>query len=367
MLSLFLGSAVLMWGKPEIRKKRRQRAELKRTFPRGIVIVATAALLVGGSAVALGAARARDASTTRNPRVGVVVVNTRLGYQGVAGAGTGIVLTSSGEVLTNNHVIHGATSIRVTEVSTGKTYPATVLGYSVSKDIAVLQLRDAHGLSTASIGGSDGLRAGDQVTAVGNAGGGGTLSVVRGRIDALGRSIAVSDESGASSRLTGLIETSARLEPGDSGGPLLSHGRVIGIDAAASSGFAFRSSGPGFAIPIDTAIAISEQVEAGQRSATVHIGPTAFLGVSLGPSDSYSQAAQGAIVEAVVPSSPADSAGLGADDVITSFGGHIVSSPSRLQRLVLQVSPGASMRLTWVDPYGYRRGATVRMVAGPPQ
>lgn len=326
------------------------------------MIAMTVALLVGGSAVALGKARAREGATTRSPRTGVVVVNTSLGYQGGIAAGTGIVLTSSGEVLTNNHVIHGATTVRVTDVSTGTTYPATVLGYSVSKDIAVLQLRNAHGLQTASIGDSAGLSAGDLVTAVGNAGGTGTLSVVRGRINALGRSITVGDDSGVSSRLSGLIETSARLEPGDSGGPLLGNGRVIGVDTAASSGFEYQGSGRGFAIPIDTAMAIAKQVEAGHGSAIVHIGPTAFLGVSLGQSGSH-----GAVVEAVVPRSPADRAGLVPDDVITSFGGHGVSSPAGLQRLVLRVSPGAAKRLTWVDPYGYGRSATVRMVEGPPQ
>jgi S1-C subfamily serine protease len=209
-----------------------------------------------------------------------VVVNTRLGY-GAAAAGTGIVLSSSGEVLTNNHVIRGATAIRVTDVSAGRTYTATVAGYSVSKDLAVLKLGNAHGLQTAVIGNSATIEVGDRVTAVGNAGGTGVLSTKSGELTGLARAITVSDDEGGSTRLKGLIETSAPLQPGDSGGPLLSHGRVVGIDAAASSGFRLQGGGgEGFAIPINSALTIATQIEAGHRSSTVHVGPTAFLGVA---------------------------------------------------------------------------------------
>ena len=335
-----------------------------------LTLAAAATTLAVGSAVVFGGgARGAAASDRTTPRTGVVVVNTNLGYANSAAAGTGIVLSSSGEVLTNNHVIRGATTVRVTDVSAGRTYAASVVGYDVVRDIAVLKLANAHGLRTASVGSSGGVEIGDRVTAVGNAGGTGTLTIASGRLTALHQAITVSDDQGGSNRLTDLIQTSAHLQPGDSGGPLLSsRGRVIGVDAAASGVARFQSSGgEGFAIPIDTAVAIARQIEAGHRSSTVHIGPTAFLGVALGQSGYYGQDVSGAVVDQVVPGSPADRAGVVAGDVITSLGGHPVSSRASLQRVLFQVSPGTPLRLTWIDQSGYANSATVRPASGPPQ
>ena len=332
------------------------------------VLAALAAALVAGSAAGLAAVHGAAASTARTSSTGVVVVTTNLGYQGSGAAGTGIVLTSSGEVLTNNHVIKGATTIRVTDVSDGRTYTATVAGYSVSRDIALLRLRNAHGLATAAIGNSNGVRVGDQVTAVGNAGGTGSLTVSTGTLTRLHQAITVSDDQGGSSRLTDLIETSADLQPGDSGGPLLRQGRVIGVDAAGSSGSRFQmSGGDGYAIPINTAMTIVEQIDAGHRSATVHIGPTAFLGVALGQSGYSGPDVSGVIVGGVVAGSAADKAGVVAGDLITSFAGRRISSPANLQQALLQASPGNEYRLTWTDQYGNRHSATVRPLSGPPQ
>ncbi len=329
-----------------------------------LTLAAAAAAIVAGSALAIGQARGAASAATRTPSTGVVVVETSLGYQGSAAAGTGIVLTSSGEVLTNNHVVKGATTIRVRDVSTGRTYTATVSGYNVSRDIALLKVKSPQGLKTAAIGSSAGLRLGDRVTAVGNAGGTGTLTVSAGALTGLHQAITVSDDQGGSSRLTDLIETSAYLQPGDSGGPLLdSSGRVIGVDAAGSGGGRYQQrAGDGYAIPIDTATAVVHQIESGQSSATVHVGPTAFLGVELSGQD-----VSGALVEGVVPGGPADRAGLAAGDLITSFGGHGVSSPTSLQLLLRQASPGKAYRVTWVDQFGNRSSGTVRPLSGPAQ
>ena len=326
-----------------------------------LTLAVVAVALATGSALAFGAA----SSPTRTPRTGVVVVTTNLAYQGGAAAGTGIVLTSSGEVLTNNHVIKGATTIRVTDVSTGRTYTATVAGYSVTRDIALLKLANATGLKTAAIGSSTGITVGDRVTAVGNAGGTGTLTVSTGTLTRLHQSITVSDDNGTASRLTDLIETSAQLQPGDSGGPLLdSSGRVIGVDAAGSTGSRFQeSAGDGYAVPINTATSIVRQIEAGNASSTVHIGPTAFLGVAL----SSRPDATGAMVDGVVQGGPADKAGLAAGDLITSFGGRRVTAPSSLQVLLRQASPGKAYRVTWLDQYGNVRSATIRPISGPAQ
>ena len=295
---------------------------------------------------------------------GVVVVETRLAYGGGAGAATGIVLTSSGTVLTNNHVIRGAGSIRVTVPSSGRTYTATVAGYSVSKDVAVLKLRNAHGLETVRTGSSNTVQVGDRVTAVGNAGGEG-LTSKSGRVTGLGQSITIRDDIGPFT-LPGLIETTTPLRFGDSGGPLLSGGRVVGLDAAASGGVYFEGSGQGYAIPINRALKIAGQVEAGRRSSTVHVGPTAFLGVALSAGDG-DEHVPGALVERVASGTPADRAGIGANDLITSFAGKRVTSPASLKSLVLQASPGNTVRVTWIDTDAGKTSATVRLVAGPPQ
>ena len=204
-------------------------------------------------------------------------------------AGTGIVLTSSGEILTNNHVIDGATSISVTDVGNGQTYRASVTGYDASHDIAVLKLTGASGLTTASIGDSSQVSVGSKVVAVGNAGGrGGTPSVAEGQVTGLNKQITATDAgSGTSETLTGVIRTNADIQPGDSGGPLLNTaGQVIGMDTAASSAQTDSATGESapvqaFAIPINQAIATAHQIESGTASDTVHIGATAFLGVAV--------------------------------------------------------------------------------------
>jgi S1-C subfamily serine protease len=320
------------------------------------IVGAVLAMVLAASSSSLAAP---SAATT-----GVVVVNTRLAYGGGGGAGTGIVLTSSGTVLTNNHVIRGADSIRVTVPSTGRSYTATVAGYSVSKDIALLKLRNAQGLATVRTGNSNTVEVGDRVTAVGNGGGTG-LTTKSGRVTGLGQSITISND-GEAFTLPGLIETTTPLRSGDSGGPLLSAGRVIGIDAAASGGFLFRGSAQGFAIPINRALKIAGQIGDGRRSSTVHIGPTAFLGLALAPSDG-DEDVPGALVESVLPGLPAARAGIDANDLITSFAGKRVSSATSLRKLVVQASPGNTVRITWIDPGGVKTSAAVRLVAGPPQ
>jgi len=309
---------------------------------------------------------------------GLVDVVSTLGLQQAASAGTGLVLTPSGEILTNNHVIKGATSIRVTDVGNGHTYPAKVVGYDQSKDIAVLQLAGASGLQTVALGNSSSVNVGDKVVALGNAGGkGGTPSVVVGKVAGLDASIVASDEgSGTAERLTGLIRHSAPIQPGDSGGPLVSNtGKVIGIDTAgsASSGFQFQGGQAqptqAFAIPINEAMAIAGQIEAGRASATVHIGATGILGVQVMSADQAAangvSAGSGAVIHETVPGMPADRAGLAAGDVITSADGHQVSSPSALQAALEPHHPGDRVRVGWTDQFGQTYFATLVLANGP--
>ena len=145
-------------------------------------------------------------------------------------------------MLTNNHVIDGATHITATDIGNGKTYEATVVGYDPSHDIAVLQLQGASGLATAKLGDSSKLSVGDAVVGIGNAGGaGGTPSIAGGAITGLDRSITAGDElGGKTEQLTGLIETNADIQAGDSGGPLVdSQGTRDRHDTAGSAGFGF--------------------------------------------------------------------------------------------------------------------------------
>lgn len=324
----------------------------------------TIGLISGGTAAASAVAARVDAD--------LVDVNTNLAYEDTAAAGTGMVIDSDGVVLTNNHVVRGATTIHVRDVGKNKTYSATVVGYDIDADIAVLRLEGASGLKTVPIGNSSSLRVGAAVTAIGNAGGtGGTPSASSGTVTALDKSITAEDELVGPEQLSGLIETTASLEPGDSGGPLVSaSGKVVGMDTAASSGFQFQSgTNEGFAIPINTALSIADQIEAGHFSSTVHAGATAFLGVEV-TSMGYFRGTSffsGALVDAVVPASPAEKAGIGYGDVITSFGGRSITSATALTTAVLKASPGTKVELRWVDQYGTSHHATVTLANGPPQ
>jgi S1-C subfamily serine protease len=297
----------------------------------------------------------------------LVDINTRLAYQGAEAAGTGMILTSSGEVLTNNHVISGATTITATSVDTGKTYTAKVVGTDPTDDVAVIQLQGASGLPTISTGDPAKLSQGDNVIAIGNAGGvGGTPSVVTGTVQALNQSITASNGDGSGAeQLTGLIETDAPIQPGDSGGPLVnSSGQVIGMDTAASSGTRFFSQASvGFAIPIDKALSIAKQIESGQPSSKVEIGVPGFLGVQVQPGVSGS--VPGAVIGGVEAGSPAEKAGLAAGDVITSVNGTSVDSADTLTRLLHTHHPGDKVSIGWVDANGGHHTATATLITGP--
>jgi S1-C subfamily serine protease len=299
----------------------------------------------------------------------VVNIVSQLGGQGAESAGTGIVLTSSGEVLTNNHVIDGATSIRVTDVGNGETYPATVVGYDATRDVAVLKLTGASGLKTATIGDSSNVSVGQKVVALGNAGGqGGAPKVAAGSVTGLGASITAQDAgSGSSENLTNMIRTNADIQPGDSGGPLMNTaGQVVGIDTAALSAQteAATSTVQAFAIPISRAVSIASQIEAGTSSATVHIGATAFLGVGVAGAQG-SLGTSGAAVAGVVEGGAAAKAGIGAGDVITSVGGHQISSPTALRNTMVTLRPGATVPVTWQTQSGQSQSANVVLGTGP--
>jgi S1-C subfamily serine protease len=331
---------------------------------------------------------------------GVVDVTANLQYLQETAKGTGFVIdAAAGLILTNNHVIDGATSVTVTPVTSGRSYPARIVGYDRADDVALLQVQGVARLRAVTIGRSSQVQVGTPVLAIGNEGGqGGSPTVAPGVISSLDRTIVATDQnSGLSETLRGMMQTSADIRPGDSGGPLAdAGGRVIGIDTAAGGNTVYS----GYAIPIDQAMPIARQIAADQRGTRIQIGLPAFLGVLLPDSISTSpqrQARQelhqtgavsgsgractsgdttsapasiapagtGALVDGVLCGTPAAQAGLFAGDVITSVGGHAVTSPRSLTALLGRCRPGSQVALAWVAPGGSLHTAVVTLAAGP--
>jgi S1-C subfamily serine protease len=334
-----------------------------------LAVVAFAILFVSG----VNLVRAAGLTQVALARVdeSVVDVNVTRSYQGATGAGSGILLSAGGEVVTNNHVVAGATSISVVDFADGRTFSATVVGYDRDADVALLKLSGARHLRRAPLGSSARLRIGDPVTAVGNAGGlGGKPSATSGALIALSRSITAEDEFGSAEALKGLLETSAPLQPGDSGGPLVSAaGRVIGMDTAGSSRLSRLASAVGYAIPINTALRLAREIEDGRASGAVHVGPTAFLGAVTeeAPYLNGGSVTQGPVVTDVIPGTPAAQVGLVAGDVLTSFADTQITSNAAMTDLLIGAKPGMRVELGWVNEQGSSMTSIVTLGSGPPQ
>jgi S1-C subfamily serine protease len=191
-------------------------------------------------------------------------------------------------------------------------------------------------------------------------------------VTSLNQSITASDENGTNAeQLTGLIVTDAPIVAGDSGGPLANdHGKVIGIDTAASANNQFMSANnTGFAIPINRALAIAKQIQAGHETDTIHIGATGFLGIAMAPASSGASAGSPttdpATVSTVIAGSPADKAGIAAGDTITGFDGTSISSAQALQNLTHRHHPGDKVSISWTDATGQSHQATITLATGP--
>jgi serine protease Do len=285
--------------------------------------------------------------------------------------GTGMIISSNGEVVTNNHLISGATSIAVTLYGKTKSIPATIVDTDPGSDVALLQITGVSNLPTVGYGDSDDVQVGDAVVAIGNALGlsAGSPTVTQGIISATGRSVTAGGVSGTTETLTNLFQTDAAINPGNSGGPLVdSSGKVIGMNTAVAS--SADAENIGFAIPSNK---ITQLLPALRRRSISVSGLTGsgYLGVDVVTMTGQLRReynfvpTQGAVVSQVVPGSPADGAGLEEGDVITSLDGRAVTSADQLAVMIQADQPGQAIRI------GLYRGQeqltlTATLIASPP-
>jgi S1-C subfamily serine protease len=286
---------------------------------------------------------------------GLVRIATTLKYDGAKAAGTGMVITADGEVITNHHVVEGATQINVTVMSTGETYTARIVGTDAADDVAVLQVVGASGLDTVATD-NDGVTTGEAVTAVGDGNGTvGHLSAAGGSVLATNQSITTQSEGTASpEQLTDLITISSDVVSGYSGGATYdADGEVVGMTTAASSG---TSDVIGYAIPISKVLSIANDIENGTKSASYSYGYPAFLGIALG---------NGTAVQGTYDGTPAAEAGIEAGDQITSVAGISTITTTQLRSAIATHSPGDDVKITWTDTSGAGHSSTITLGKGP--
>jgi S1-C subfamily serine protease len=368
----------------------------------------------GGNASKHSVNSPAERSVVSDVRPGLVEISSDLGYQASQAAATGMVISNDGLVLTNNHVITDTTKLYATLLASGKKYKAKWLGYDSTDDVAVIKLVGAHDLRTVPLGNSKTVRLGDKVIAIGNAYGTGRFPAMVGKVTGMNRTITASD-SGAATKETlhGMLQTNAGIVQGDSGGPLADmSGKVIAMNTAAATGsFGDSTQNVGFAIPINKALHIARQIISGKSSPQIQIGSTGFLGVLVpaGQASTFTDPAQqrqrqlkqdrgsagfpvqpsppvclqsqegagvpahvapvpsGALIIGELCGTPADRHGIVAGDVITSVGGHKISSPKQLTGVMLKFKPGESVKVTWADVNGVSHTKSLDLVQAPPR
>ena len=314
-------------------------------------------------------------AVTRKVSPSVVDINTTIqtASGSAAAAGTGLIITSSGDVLTNNHVVEGSVSIKVTIQGKSGRYTATVVGVDPADDLAVIHITGMSGLPTVTMGDSSAMKIGDTVFALGNALGlGGAPRVTQGNVTALDQSITASDNGSHPEQLTGMIQTDAEISPGDSGGALVnSAGQVIGIiTAGEAQGFRSTSTTIAYAIPSSKATDIADLILAGKAGNGIYIGPVGYLGVAVQDVDAATASQlglsvdSGALVRSVVAGSPAEHAGITAGSVITGVNSSVVDSSDSLGNALHQFKPGDRVTISWVTGSA-KHTASVTLTTGP--
>ena len=368
------------------------------------------------------AAGLNQAAVAKKVDPGLVDITSTLRYASETAEGTGMILTSSGLVLTNNHVIDQATSVTASLVTdSAKKFKARVVGYDNTDDVALLQLVGASGLVPVNFGNSSQVTLGTAVLALGNAEGQGGAKPALGIINALNRSIQASDEgSNSIEDLNHMLQTNAQIMQGDSGGALANNaGQVIGMITAAntSTSSQFGSGGGtlGFAIPINSALSIARQIHGGKSSSTIYIGLPGFLGVEVaaastssnpqqqaideqqsggGPTGSgtggtggsgpggngqacqstneqlvipakVAPASTGALILGVLCGTAAQEKGIAAGDVITSVNGQPVTTPDSLSGITARYHPGTVVSVNWVGVNGVKHTSAMTLGSGP--
>ncbi len=357
-----------------------------------------------------GVSDATQRAVIKAVRPGLVDISSNLQYQGSQAAATGMVISSNGLVLTNNHVIADTTQLYATVVATHQRFTARWLGYDASDDVAVIKLIGAHNLRTVPLGDSSKVKVGDGVVAMGNADGAGGVTPAAGTITGLNRTIRASDSGQATTEtLRGMLQTNAGIVQGDSGGALAdTAGRVIGMNTAAATGIG--SPNVGFAIPINKALAIASKIIHGQSSNKIQIGSTGFMGVlvpagqaslasnpqvqrqrqlqqdesnssfpvnpatpeclpndlTAGVPGNVAPVSSGALIIGELCGTPANRAGIVPGDVITTVGQHKVTSPAQLTKVMLTFKPGDTVQVTWVDVHGQTHRSALTLIQAPP-
>ncbi len=330
----------------------------------GIVVAALIAGLVGGGAAGAGTFALLDrngsggsALTQSAPSAGTAAaapgsiaaaaakampstVDIQVNLAQGSGEGSGVILTADGDVLTNNHVVAGSTGPITVTLADGSEHAATVVGTSPSYDLAVIKIQGVSGLTPATLGKSANLQVGQQVVAIGSPQGL-TGTVTNGIVSAFNRTVTVQSDDGSAVVYNGM-QTDAPINPGNSGGPLVNlDGQVVAINSAiatASSGQGQGGSiGLGFAIPIDQATRVAQEIMQGGSATKPVLGVTGSVRQST---------ASGAQIGTVQAGSPAASAGLAAGDVVTKVGDAKVEDFADLIARIGSYTPDAQVTLT---------------------
>jgi S1-C subfamily serine protease len=288
----------------------------------------------------------------------VVALTTTL-ENGATVKGAGLILASSGEVVTSYNIVNGAVSIAADVSGIRTRYAATTFALDPTDGIAVLQLLDAKGLPSAILGSSSDIAVGAHVTAIGESASGSAATQSQGAVLALGQTtISAAPDGTASQTLSGLISFNAPL-PGDgAGGPLVdTSGNVIGLDVASYP--LTGASGAGFAIPIDRIMAIVHDVNTRTPTPDILQGHGAYLGIEVQNSTSPA----GALVASVAPGTPAEIAGMTAGDVIVSIDGVGVDSVVALRDQLERYRGGEYITVGWLDSDQRRHSVTVQLAS----
>lgn len=277
-------------------------------------------------------------------------VSSVFGTASQAGAGSGVIVSSDGYILTNKHVVADTDALRVV-TSEGKIYEeVSVVGTDPLNDIAYLKIKDAKDLVAAELGDSSTIRVGQGVIAIGNSLGQYQNTVTSGIISGKGRPVAAQSEAGDGSveTLTDLLQTDAAINPGNSGGPLLNRaGQVIGINTAVAA----DAQGIGFAIPINATKGILKSVQAGKGVQRSYLG-VRYVPITAEVAEQYKlKAGEGAYVtsnrgDAVQASGPADKAGIKDGDIIKKVNGLVVGPQGGVSSLIGEYAPGDTVEIT---------------------